>query len=137
MSCIKFFGVFFAVFLLTSCATGRVFIPDDLTPAELIQRGQAASDRNRFNHALQHYEALIQRFPFNIDAVCAAEYEIAFIHYRQRRYDIAVEKFNALLARYEGPDAELLPPQFKILSLIVLERIEEIQAGRARPTRRR
>jgi len=99
---------------------------------ELIQRGQEASDLNRFSVALQYYDALIQRFPTQTAAIIAAEYEIAFIHYKRRDFDTARTLFNNLLARYTVVDAELLPPQFKILSEIVLERITETENGRRR-----
>ena len=122
-----------ATALILSCATGPVVIPNDLTPMELIQRGQEASDRNRFSHALQHYEALIDRYPYDIDFICAAEYEIAFIHYKQRNFDLSRTNFNALLERYNAPGGELLPPQFEILSHIVLARIVEHEERRTLP----
>lgn len=111
--------------LITACASGRMFIPDHLSPAELIQRGQEASDRNRYKQALQYYEAIIERYPSYIDEICAAEYEIAFIHYKQKKYETATRELNALLNRYDTPDEELLPPQFKKLAIIVLAKIED------------
>jgi outer membrane protein assembly factor BamD (BamD/ComL family) len=116
-----------ALFLLVSCNSGPVEIDDSLSPAELIQRAQEASDRNRYNQSLQYYQAIVDRFPGNIDALCAAEYEIAFIHYKQKKYVDAKAELNALLTRYDSPDEELLPQQFKRLANIVLERIEEIE----------
>jgi len=114
-----------------SCvSTGPVEIPDGLTAAELIQRGQEASDRNRYEVSLQYYEAVVERFPFDIDNVIAAEYEIAFIHYKQKNYELSKTEFNALLERYNTPDQELLPAQYKILSNIVLGKIAEIEAAR-------
>jgi outer membrane protein assembly factor BamD (BamD/ComL family) len=123
--------LFFAV-MLAACASGPVNIPDDISPEELIQRGQEASDRNRFKTALEYYSIVLERFPSNIDVICAAEYEIAFIHYKQKKYPQAKEEFTALLARYDTPDGELLPPQFKRLAEIVLERIAEREKGRIR-----
>jgi outer membrane protein assembly factor BamD (BamD/ComL family) len=117
--------VFTVVLCLAACATGPLIIPDDLTPAELIQRAQEASDKNRYNHALQYYDALLERNSTNIDLVCTAEYEIAFIYYKQKKYTQSKEGFNSLLERYDAPDGELLPPQFKRLATIVLERISE------------
>ena len=116
-----------AAFLLFSCASGPVTIPDDLSPAELIQRAQEASDRNKYEVSLQYYETIIQRFPFDIDNIIAAEYEIAFIHYKQKKYETAKAEFTDLLNRYNTPDEELLPPQFKILSLKIMDKIEEIE----------
>ena len=110
---------------LFACATGKLNIPEDLTPAELIQRAQEASDRNRYNHALQYYMALLERNSTNIDLVCTAEYEIAFIHYKQKKYSQAKDGFNSLLERYNSPEGHLFPPQFKRLAAIVLERISE------------
>jgi len=126
MKNIHFFGlVFFAVLCLGACATGPLNIPEELTPAELIQRAQEASDRNRYNVALQYYTALLDRNSTNIDLVCTAEYEIAFIYYKQKKYSQAKEGFQSLLERYDDFDDDVLPPQFKRLANIVLERIIE------------
>ena len=119
-----------AITAVSCISTGPVEIPDGLTAAELIQRGQEASDKNRYNVSLQYYEAVTERFPFDIDNVIAAEYEIAFIHYKQKNYELSKTEFNSLLARYNTPDQELLPAQFKILSNIVLGKIAEIEATR-------
>jgi len=114
-----------AALCLTVCATGGMNIPQDLSPSELIQRAQEASDRNRYNLALQYYTALLERNSTNIDLVCTAEYEIAFIYYKQKKYIQAKEGLKSLLERYDAPDADRLPPQFKRLATIVLDRISE------------
>jgi outer membrane protein assembly factor BamD (BamD/ComL family) len=117
--------VLFAAFCFFACATGNLNIPQDLTPAELIQRAQEASERNRYSHALQYYTALLERNSTNIDLVCTAEYEIAFIYYKQKKYGQAKDGFNSLLERYNSSEGHLFPPQFKRLATIVLERINE------------
>jgi outer membrane protein assembly factor BamD (BamD/ComL family) len=119
-----------AALYFTACASRGAVIPEDLSAAELIQRAQEASDRNRYKTALQHYEALLERNPFNIDMVCTAEYEIAFIHYKQKKYADARVELDALLKRYNSPDEELLPRQFKRLANIVLDRIAEKESPR-------
>jgi len=117
-----------ALVLLFSACASTVNIPDDLSPAEIIQRAQEALDRNRYKIAIQYYEALYARNPFNIDLIITAEYHIAFINYKQGRYEQARSELNALLEYYESPDAELLPQHFKRLSNIVLERMDEKEA---------
>jgi len=125
MKKIHFMALIFGVALcLAACATGVLNIPEELTPAELIQRAQEASDRNRYNQALQYYTALLERNSTNIDLICTAEYEISFIYYKQKKYSQAKEGFHLLLERYEAPDGDLLPPQFKRLANIVLEQIK-------------
>jgi tetratricopeptide (TPR) repeat protein len=118
-------------FLAASCATEPAISPE-ASPEELIQRAQEASDKNRYKTALRFYEALLERNLTNIDIVCTAEYEIAFIHYKQKKYDQARTEFNELLERYNSLDAELLPQQYKTLSLIVLDRIKTKEEQRAR-----
>ena len=124
-------GLLFIAALAFSCATKPVVIPEDLSAAELIQRAQEASDRNRYNISMQYYQTIIDRFPTDMDSVCAAEYEIAFIHYKQKKYDIAKVEFTELLNRYNTPDEELLPPQFKILSQMIMKKIADIESSRA------
>lgn len=127
---IAVFCVFIPALFFFACATGGANIGEDLSPAELIQRAQEASDHNRYRVALQYYQALLERNQQNIELVCTAEYEIAFIHYKQKKYDEARTELNALLERYNTPDEELLPPQFKRLANIVLESITEKEKPR-------
>jgi len=113
------------ILVLFSACASTVYISEDLSPAELIQRAQEASDRNRYKIAMQYYEALLERNRDNIDLVITAEYEIAFIHYKQKRYQQARSGLNGVLEYYNTPDEVLLPQHFKRLAQIVLERIDE------------
>ncbi|MDR3248559.1 MAG: hypothetical protein LBT39_07215 [Treponema sp.] len=124
-------GVLLAIGI-SACATGPQNVSKDTTAEELIQRAQEASDRNHYGTALRYYELLRERNQTSIDWICTAEYEIAFIHYKQKKYAEAREELEALLLRYETPDAELLPQQFKRLSTIVLNSIEEKEAKQDR-----
>jgi outer membrane protein assembly factor BamD (BamD/ComL family) len=108
---------------LSACASPPIVVPTGLSAAELIQRAQEASDRNQYGRAKQYYEAILTRFPDDKENVCAAEYEIAFILYKQKDYEAAKSGFNKLLLRYNSPDAEALPSQYKVLAGRVLENI--------------
>jgi outer membrane protein assembly factor BamD (BamD/ComL family) len=119
---------------LSACATVPQDIPE-LSAEELVQRAQEASDRNRYNLALQYYQALYDRNQNNSDWVLTAEYEIAFIHYKQKKYGEARQELNALLGRYDNPDAELMPQQFKRLASIVLKSIDEKEAKQKKRAR--
>ena len=126
---LRVFFALFPVLLLFACVT-TANISEDMTPAQLIQRAQEASDRNRYNLAMQYYEALYQRHRHSIDLVITAEYGIAFIHYKQKNYQQSREGLNTLLARYDNPDAVWLPQQYKKLAEIVLARIDEAESAR-------
>ncbi|MDR0568870.1 MAG: hypothetical protein LBG87_06660 [Spirochaetaceae bacterium] len=131
----KFFGplcLVLSVFALADCASSLA-IPPELTPPELIQKAQAESDKNRYSRALQYYEAILERYPSYIDEICAAEYEIAHIHYKRKKYSLAETGYTNLLDRYNTPDAELLPPQFRRLAEIGLQKIAEKQRKKKTP----
>jgi len=113
--------------LLSSCAT-TVTIGEDMSSAEIIQRAQEALDRNRYNIAIQYYEALNERNRSSVDLVITSEYHIAFINYKQKKYAEAREGLNGVLAYYDSPDQILLPQHFKRLSQIVLQSIDEKEA---------
>jgi outer membrane protein assembly factor BamD (BamD/ComL family) len=117
---------------LSACATRKLVIPAGLSQEKLVQLAQEESDKNKYNTAAQYYNAILERFPDDIAAVCGAQYEIAFIHYKQKRYTEAEEEFNALIDRYSAPDGDLLPQKYYILSNITLENINKalFKAGR-------
>jgi len=117
------FPLFLAV-LFSACAS-TVNISEELSPAEIIQRANEAMDRNRYKIATQYYNALRDRNQSNVDLTITAEYHIAFIHYKQGKYEQAREELNAVLKYYNSPDEELLPQHFKRLSQIVLNTISE------------
>jgi len=112
------------VSLFSACATSAV-ITEDMTSAEIIQRAQEAMDRNRYNIAVQYYQALYERNQNSIDLLITAEYHIAFIHYKQKKYELAREGMNDVISYYDNPDAVFLPQHFKRLAQIVIATIEE------------
>jgi outer membrane protein assembly factor BamD (BamD/ComL family) len=122
----KIILVVFLGIVLTACSTLPGSIPEGLSPGELVQRAQEESDKNRYEAASLYYNAILERFPDDKSSVCGAQYEIAFIHYKQKKYVIAVEEFNALLDRYDDADGDLLPQKYFILSTIVLENINKL-----------
>ena len=124
--------VLVCVILVSACASVPKDVPSDLSSSKIIQRAQEASDKNKYRLALGYYNLLLERFPNNWDLKIAAEYEIAFIHYKKKRYEQAKKEFNSLLDYYSMPDAILFPQQFKILSGKLLTRIEELQTKRKR-----
>jgi len=118
----KLFFALAIALLFSACAS--VKISESLSPAELIQRAHEAMDRNRYKTAIQYYQTLYDRNQSNMDLIITAEYHIAFIHYKQRKFEKAKEELNSILAYYNTPDEELLPQHFKRLSQIVLKSID-------------
>jgi len=114
-----------ASLFVVACSSVPKSIPDDLSARELVQRAQEATDAYHYDAAVAYYKALQERFGTDPVYKTTAEYEIAFIAYKQGRYAEAKESFEALLAKYAGPDAATFPPRFAILSKKVLEAIAD------------
>jgi len=119
----KLFFTLAITLLFSACASTN--ISENLSPAELIQRAHEAMDRNSYKTATKYYQALYDRNQSNTDLIITAEYHIAFIHYKQKKFEKAKEELNGVLMYYNSPDAELLPQHFKRLSQIVLESIDK------------
>lgn len=108
--------------MLVSCVSIPE-VPKDASVMEIVQKGQEATDRDRHNLAIHYYNLILERFPEDAASICMAEYEIALIHYKQNKLNTAKSEFENLLKRYEQIDSELLPQEYKILSGIVLKKI--------------
>ncbi len=120
-----------ALLLLTACETvpepGE--IPEDLSRQQYFQRAHEAYDQGHYDTAQVYYETFIERNPDDHAGIAAAEYEIAFIHFRRGELQVAEEKFLALLARYEADEDGVLPDWPRILAERTLDRIQDKRAG--------
>jgi outer membrane protein assembly factor BamD (BamD/ComL family) len=114
-----------AASLFVACAGAPKVIPQDLGARELVQRAQESTDAYNYDAAIAYYKALDERFGSEPAYKATADYEIAFIAYKQGHYAAAKEGFENLLARYSGPDGGTLPPRFAVLSKKMLETIAE------------
>jgi outer membrane protein assembly factor BamD (BamD/ComL family) len=112
-----------AASLFIACAGVPKVIPEDLSARELVQRAQEATDSYKYKAAIAYYTALGERFGTDPLYKTTADYEIAFIGYKEGHYAAAKQGFEALLARYSGPDGSSLPPRYAILAKKMLETI--------------
>ena len=112
---------------LTSCASGPPKLPESLSPSELIQRAQEASDKGDYPSAIHIYKTAEERFGSDALVLATSEYEIAFMLYKQGKYAESQALFEKLLALYASPGAEALPPRFKILAEKILLKVKEAQ----------
>ncbi len=110
---------------LTACSSVPEPVPEGLSPAEMFQRAQEAVDESDWDQALLFYEVFIERFPDNRGMIVEAEYEIAFIAYKQEQYEDSRFLFEAILANYEADNSGELPEWPEILSRKLIEIIDE------------
>jgi len=115
------------VLLLTSCHSLKKDLENpDLTPEEFFQKAQeAVIDWNRYKLAIQFYEEFMRRYPDMKNKIIEAEYEIAFIKFKQRKLDEAEERFNQILDKYNTDEAVYYPSWPALMSNKGLENIAE------------
>ena len=113
------------------CASQPKPIPADLSSSELVQRAQEASDGYHYDQAISYYQAVLDRFGEDPALVCMGRYEIAFIYYKQGKYQASEELFTKLLASYDAEGGDQLPPRYKILAGKVQPKVQAaLKAGK-------
>jgi hypothetical protein len=110
--------------LLAGCQTVPTQAPQGLTQAEFFQRAQEAADSDNWKAALFYYRTFEKRYPNDEANIAAADYEIAFIHFRLKEYTVAKSGFEALLKKYEGANASKLPQWPEVLSRMILKEVD-------------
>lgn len=110
------------VVALAACKTAPAEIPADLSQAELIQNAQESADNENWDAAIAYYQAILDRFPQDRSAVVAAQYEMAFIHYKQGNFAEAQAGFERLVGMYDFGEADL-PEWPKVLAKKLLDEI--------------
>ncbi len=115
------------VLLLTSCHSLKKDLENpDLTPEEFFQKAQeAVIDWNRYKLAIKFYEEFMRRYPDMQNKIIEAEYEIAFIKFKQHKYDESEELFNRLLEKYNTDAAVYYPAWPALMANKTLENIAE------------
>jgi outer membrane protein assembly factor BamD (BamD/ComL family) len=121
-----FITVFFilAISALSGCATKADPYKEELSAELYFQKAHEASDAGEFGTAIDYYKAYQQKFPKEIKGNLWASFEIAFIYHRQGNNEEALKFFQAILDKYDSPDAESYPQAPKILTEKVLAGIK-------------
>lgn len=87
--------------LFAACQTTPTTVPEGLSQPEMFQRAQESFGRSDYETALLYYQTFLERFPEDSEHRIAAQYEIAFIYYKQGKLDEAERRFREILARYD------------------------------------
>ncbi|MCK5154189.1 MAG: tetratricopeptide repeat protein [Spirochaetales bacterium] len=120
----KLTAIILAILIITSCTSTPAEVDETLNPAELFQLAQEASNNKDYETALSYYEVFVKHHSEDIQRLVEAEYEIAFIAFKQGDTDRAKLLFTELLDRYSGEGASVLPGWPMILSRKILKEIE-------------
>jgi outer membrane protein assembly factor BamD (BamD/ComL family) len=121
-------AVCLALFAAGCASSPSVADVSSLSPAEIFQKAQDASDKTDYSLALQYYRLFQDKFPGDTERQAWAAYEIAFTYHKMGNDMTALTLLDELLARYAK--GEKLPEAPRILAEKAKERI---QAGLKQP----
>lgn len=103
-------------FILFSCQTTVKEIPANLSPAELFQKAQDASENDNYTLAMEYYKTFQKRYPDNLEKNLWASYEIAFLYHKMGKNETAIKLFNELINKYATQGKKDWPQAPKILA---------------------
>jgi len=116
-------GWLFPLVLLGSCASAPVQIEQDLSPTQILQKAQEASDAGKYKLALRYYQLFLEKYPEERERSLWARYEIALLHHKMGDDETALNLFNELIQMYAG-GGEGLPQGPWILAKKAVAKIE-------------
>ena len=105
-----------------SCRTVKD-IPEDLTAPQLLQRGQSYYANADYKTAEAYYYATIDRYGDNTDTYIEAKYELAHLYVKTKNYEKAQSALEEILELYDYVSAGTLPPAYKKLAQMEMEKI--------------
>jgi outer membrane protein assembly factor BamD (BamD/ComL family) len=113
------------VCFLVSCAgvPAPGDIPEGLTVAELIQQAQNSFDRGSLKAARVYYAVILERYAGDPAAVVAAEYELAHLKIKQKKWQEALPMLDGVIQKYEKDEYYRLPRAYLKLALLDKEKI--------------
>ena len=110
------------------CETVPTEVKDSISSAELFRLAQDAYNLNLHNTALFYYDVIIERFRADRYISLSAQYEIAFIHFRLGRLELARAMLEDILTEYQR-SRNNFPQWVWILSRKIYDQIVEADAG--------
>jgi len=107
---VALFLLFFTM-ILASCATRQLVLYNDGNPLSITEYekiAQSERDNNRYDNAIEAYNAIITHYPDNSKAAVWANYEIGFCYYVQKEYSEAEKYFRIVINEFQDPAAKKL-----------------------------
>lgn len=121
----KCYFLMFLLALFFSCASipKEEKIPLDTEVIDLIQKAQEAFEINNYRGAKKWYQIILNRFGDSTAIRVEAEYEIAHILTKQRKWKDAYNLLKKVIEQYETKGGMKLPPEFYKLAKMDLEKV--------------
>ena len=121
--CIIFVATGLAVSLMISCSSVPKEIPQNANIEELKQKAYELTAKEQYAGAEKYYQTIIERYGMNAQVLISAEYEIAHLYVKQKKFNEAEPRVRKILNYYEVSDYSL-PQQYRKLAELDMEKIE-------------
>lgn len=108
-----------------ACSTVPKDIPMELSPQELIQKGQAEFESGHYQASLAYYNAVTERYANEPAVYIEASYEIGHLYLRQKKYDKAEVVLQEILDIYANAQPGTLPGAYRKLAQVSMDKINE------------
>ena len=106
-----------------ACKTVPTEVSSTVTEAELFQLAQTEIDNDNPEAARFYFEKVIFMYGTNYTSLVIAEYELAHLDIKEKKYMSAKPQLEKVVSYYDDPDlAPLLNPSYKKLALLDLEK---------------
>ena len=107
---------------LTGCNSTKE-IPDNLTAPQLLQRGQSSLDSSDYKAAEKYFLKTIEQYGDDTNTYIEAKYELAHLYIKTKRWEKAYDNLSEILELYDYAMAGTLPPAYKKLAQIEMDKI--------------
>ncbi len=105
------------VSLLFACYSS-VTVEPDASEAQILYAAQVEFNNGNYDSAREYYNVLMQRYGDDASINITTSYELAYIDYKQKRYDEARAQFLNIQSRYENDEQA---PEFPLWPLVLTE----------------
>lgn len=118
------------VTLFFSCRTVPKEVSQEWEGEDFFVMAQEASDDSAYNVSEYYYQVYIVRYPENHTKIVAAEYEVALIAFKKKKYNDAKFQMEAILEKYKSsPYVAYYDPRYKILAEKIIKKIDVKKLG--------
>ena len=112
-----------------SCYSVPKSVSEDLSKEELIQLAQNSYDEGNVKASEFYYNTIIERFGDDLGTRIAAQFEIAHIKVKEKKWNEARPLLEEIIAYFDAPDSALtLPQEYKKLAIIDWKKLPENSA---------
>lgn len=113
-------AVFSTAFI--SCNTTKE-IPEDLSAPQLLRKGQLALDSSDYKLAERCFLKTIEKYGDDTNIYIETKYEMGHLYIKTKEYRKAWYAFDEILDLYDYDSSNSLPPAYKKLARIEMEKI--------------